>query len=226
MFAASKSAVRVTIQTFTASATWVAPAGVTSVNMSGVGSPAVSDYSTFNSTVYISVATQGASRNENPPFAQWSTFYSEATTALGQITSNSGTNQITFARRNYIVDVDGSYRLSATGYYPIWVVGNSGSLVATSGGTPPTSGNMTYASVAGSPGWLVAADEIRVLGSVGTASTGLGKTFPGGTLSGTEPYRTAVAAPTTTFTNVAVTPGSSYPIVVPAGGSITLSYVG
>jgi hypothetical protein len=225
MFAASKSAVKVVIQTFTANATWVAPAGVTLVNMSGAGSPAVSDSSRFNETIYISVATQGASRNENPPFAQWSTFYGEATTALGQITANSGTNQITFQRRNYIIDTDGSYRLTAYSFTTVWVVGSSGSIFGT-GGTPPTSGDITYASVAASLGWIVQAGETRVLGSVGSASTGLGKTFPGGTLTGTEPYRTAVAPSTTTFNDVAVTPGVSYPIVVPAGGFITLSYVG
>lgn len=226
MFAASKSAVRVTIQTFTTNTSWVAPAGVTSVNMSGAGSPATSDYSTYDYTVYISVASQGSSRNENPPFAQWSAFYAEATTALGQINANSGTNQITFQRRNYIIDVDGSYRLSAYAYSTIWVVGNTGAITDGGYATPPTSGDMTYASVSPNAGWLVTAGEARIAGSVGSSSTGIGKTFPGGTLSGSEPYRTAVAPPTTTFSSVAVTPGTSYPLTVPSGGYITLSYVG
>jgi hypothetical protein len=31
---------------------------------------------------------------------------------------------------------------------------------------------------------------------------------------------------TTTYSNVAVTPGVSYPIVVPSGGSLTITYIG
>lgn len=53
--------------------------------------------------------------------------------------------------------------------------------------------------------------------SNGANATGLGKTFPGGTAGG--------AAPTTSFSNVAVTPGTSYPIVVPAGGQVSISYM-
>lgn len=51
--------------------------------------------------------------------------------------------------------------------------------------------------------------------TTGPASTGFGKTFPGGV---------GVPASTTSFTNVAVTGGSSYPLVVPSGGSITITY--
>lgn len=51
--------------------------------------------------------------------------------------------------------------------------------------------------------------------TTGTAATGFGKTFPGG-------Y--AGPAPTSTYNNVVVTPGASYNIVVPAGGSVTITY--
>lgn len=51
--------------------------------------------------------------------------------------------------------------------------------------------------------------------TTGASATGFGLTFPGGA---------GKAATSTAFSNVAVTPGGSYPIVVPAGGSITISY--
>jgi hypothetical protein len=51
--------------------------------------------------------------------------------------------------------------------------------------------------------------------TTGASATGFGKTFPGGT---------GGPATTTSFANVAVTGGSNYSIVVPAGGSLTISY--
>lgn len=49
----------------------------------------------------------------------------------------------------------------------------------------------------------------------GTATTGFGYTFAGG-----------VAAPATpvSLANLATTPGTGYPLVIPAGGSITITY--
>lgn len=52
--------------------------------------------------------------------------------------------------------------------------------------------------------------------TTGASATAIGKSFPGST------GNTAPAI--TTFNNVAVTPGGSYNVVVPAGGSITISY--
>lgn len=59
-----------------------------------------------------------------------------------------------------------------------------------------------------------------VYGSVGTAATGLSRTFPGGAYVAPTGY----PASTTTFSNVAVTPGASYSLVIPAGGQINISY--
>lgn len=50
----------------------------------------------------------------------------------------------------------------------------------------------------------------------GASATGVGKTFLGS-------LGNVVQTPTV-FTNVAVTPGASYNIVVPTGGSVTISY--
>jgi hypothetical protein len=60
------------------------------------------------------------------------------------------------------------------------------------------------------------------LGGDGASATGVGKTFPGGTYN----FSTGIGGgyPTTNFSNVAVTPSSSYSIVVPSGASISISY--
>jgi hypothetical protein len=225
MFAASKSSVAAVIQTFTSNATWVAPAGITGVNISGSGSPAVSDYSLYNYEVSFHTGGQGGS-GTNPPFAQWGTLYGTALTSSSVLAGNSGTNQLTFVTFQYVVDASNQWRiLGSPSGQPItlWVVGSGGG-ISVLRGSPPTSGDMTYASASGTPGWVVKADEIRIEGSVGVASTGLSKTFPGGTLSGTVPYRTAVAPTPLSFAGVAVVPGTSYPIVVPSGGVVTISY--
>ena len=52
--------------------------------------------------------------------------------------------------------------------------------------------------------------------TTGASATAFGKTFPGSTGN--------VAQTTTTFTNVAVTANASYSIVVPTGGSVTITY--
>jgi hypothetical protein len=52
--------------------------------------------------------------------------------------------------------------------------------------------------------------------TTGAAATAFDNTFKGGT---------GGAAPTTTFNNVPVTPGAPYNIVVPPGGSITITWL-
>lgn len=52
--------------------------------------------------------------------------------------------------------------------------------------------------------------------TTGASTTGFGKTFPGALGN--------VAPAVTSFQNVAVTPGTGYPIVVPTGGSLTITY--
>jgi hypothetical protein len=121
----------------------------------------------------------------------------------------------------YNVGTDDTYNITSLSE-DYWVSGNSYT-IAPSMGSPLTSGNVTYSQ--GTNLWGLRAD-VYGFGQNGTATTGVGKTFPGGTLTGTEPYRTAVAPVTTTYSNVAVTPGVSYPIVVPSGGSLTITYIG
>jgi hypothetical protein len=51
--------------------------------------------------------------------------------------------------------------------------------------------------------------------TTGASTTAFGKTFPGGV---------GGAASATSFSNVVITPGASYNIMVPPGGSLTITY--
>ena len=59
--------------------------------------------------------------------------------------------------------------------------------------------------------------EVFVNDTVGASTTAFGYTFLGGT---------GGAATPVTYNNVAVTPGGSYSIVVPSGGSVSITYIG
>ncbi|WP_371763383.1 hypothetical protein [Massilia sp.] len=52
--------------------------------------------------------------------------------------------------------------------------------------------------------------------TTGASATAFGKTFPGSTGN--------VAPTTTTFSDIPITPGATYNIVVPAGGTLTITY--
>jgi hypothetical protein len=52
--------------------------------------------------------------------------------------------------------------------------------------------------------------------TTGASTTAFSKTFPGATGN--------VAPVITTFTDIAVTPGTSYPLTIPSGGSLTIIY--
>lgn len=54
-------------------------------------------------------------------------------------------------------------------------------------------------------------------GSYGADASGFGKTFSGGTPS-------VPTAATTTYTNAAVTSGTNYPVVVPSGATVQITY--
>lgn len=75
------------------------------------------------------------------------------------------------------------------------------------GSTVYSSGTKCYSYAGGS--------RYTVPATTGASATAFGKVFPGG-LGG--------PATTTTFKNVPATAGASYAIVVPAGGSVTITY--
>lgn len=211
--------------TFTSNGTWVAPGGVDNVvSASGKGAAGVSDYV---GNVAISQAGQAhfsSGLATNPPYAQWSNAYGNHLTALSQLNLSYPTYGPSNFTNGYVVV------LQSTDYWYA-ISGNTTNLSGTylTGydvfiiGSPQTSGNITYAGTGDIDQWFISVYGY-VAGGVGTPSTALGQTFPGGSYTGTYPNGTGNAATTTTFTNVAVTPGTSYPIVVPSGGQVTLQY--
>jgi hypothetical protein len=230
MFAASKSASAGILQTvtFTSNGTWVVPVTVSNVaTISGSGSDGVSDYITGLYS-FIFGAIRGTPSPLNTPFAQWGDLYSQYLTTTSALSAISypdyGPSSIPWED---FVTVNSSDQWSSS---PNTL--NLSSVYLTSystvtGGSPQTSGNITYASLppAGITFWGGSINGYTQ-GNAGTASTGLGKTFPGGSYTGTYPNGVGGVAPTTSFTNVAVTPSASYPIVVPSGGSVTIQYYG
>lgn len=209
--------------TFTSNGTWVAPAGVsTVVSASGKGAAGVSDYGDSTGGLYCAVQTGSAA---NAPYAQWGTAYASYQTALSQISGPSypGYGPSTFLDFDaFFIDPSDRWgRInSTTNLSGIYVTGYSNYTV----GSPPTSGNITYAGIGGTiSGWGITVNIIAA-GGTGAASTALGQTFPGGSYTGSYPNGVGNAAVTTTYTNIAVTPGTSYSIVVPSGGEVTLQY--
>lgn len=221
----STSGGTLTSATFTANGTWVAPAGVSLVvSASGKGSAGVSD---APGTVYTAayLASQGGVGSPSAPFAQWSTVYNSYNSLLSALASKfypsyAPTNPLPYGSYTTVASdntwENTTYTFTGAAYY---LTGYS----VTTVGSPASSGNITYASLSGSAGWVIDVYGY-VPGGAGTAATALGLTFPGGAYTGSYPYATGSAAVTTTFTNVAVTPGASYPIVVPSGGTVTLQY--
>lgn len=225
MFAATKGAgaPQLKVQTFFSSTTWVAPGGTTKIiSMSGRGSAATSD------TYYpsLSVASAGVNLtggpNTNPPYADWGSLYARITGATSTISANSGVNKCNFYPLFYYVGPDNTWS-SVDLSYEYWISGNS--FTVSTFGSPQTSGNVLYSQ--GSASWNVTTAGY-LLGTDGVASSAFGYNFPGGTLSGTEPYRTGSSAPITSYDNIPVTPGTSYGIFVGGGGGsfVTIRYIG
>ena len=211
--------------TFTANTTWTCPAGVSSVNLSGHGSAALSDYgATTGYTIAEASQTPPPSFGLSPPYGQWSDLYGYFTTVQSKFASVPGYVPSFTVYTCYVIYDDGYYYIADTFsvYSSLWVT----SVTYTSYNSPPTSGNITYSSLTPivSAGWGM---EVNYLlpGHAGAASTGFSNSFPGGVYSGTYPYGVAVPPVITNFTNVAVTPTTGYPLVIPAGGSISISYL-
>ncbi len=224
MFSATKGAGvrKLVTQTFTSNTSFVTPGFLTQLETAvGIGSVAVADNPTSGEVAEHRVFAAGPAQT-TPPYLLWQTIDAGADASAASIAANSGTNLINMNSKSYFVDSADNYDFF-TSPDATWIIGSS--FTKNIRGSHPTTGNVLYSQLTagGYIGWTVSANYIA-LGSAGTATTGFGRTFPGGTLTGTTPFRTAVAPSTTTFTNVAITPGTTYNIVVPSGGSLTITY--
>jgi hypothetical protein len=222
-----------TTVTFTSSTTWTAPAYLTNiVSMTGYGSNATSDdYTTDTGSTTIYRATRGLSSGGSSTTHDWSEIYNNLQAWISFInTGTPGTRsagaQPDFQGNLYIINSDNTYSQFSTPPTPGY--GSSASIYFQIGtGTNvsdfsvPSSGTITYANTPVSNGNVRVGCTLVYLGANGSASTGFGQTFPGGTYN----FSTGIggSAPTTNFSNVAVTPGTSYSIVV--AGQISISYL-
>lgn len=210
------------------SSNWVCPAGVTVLSsMVGKGADATSDVWLADRLLaqFIALAT-GSSSNANAPYASWATLKATFDSVHALYQGSTAVRFVSFSNKPYYyVGPDNTYITlmssdSDTVRGAVTMRGVSGN----SDFNTPTTGDITYAYLqplaGGWAGWEVRGERRSSQGAAGASTTGIGQTFPGGYYdSGTG---TGSAATNTTFTNVAVTPGTSYPIV--NNGSLTIQY--
>lgn len=190
-------------QTYTSSATFTVPAGVTRVDLSGHGQSGT--YSTVQSASHPAIAVNyhdsgsvGSGSAEwgfDATMDSWTASLNDGSLTFQQITIEAypdGSNTVTQDAAETIYAVPGSASWRAIGGW------QSSGPITSSG-----SSNLDYQEV--------------VSGQTGDAATGFGQTFPGGAPEGG-------VAPTTTFSNVVVTPGASYSMYIPDGAAITVTY--
>jgi hypothetical protein len=223
MFAATKSAagLKPITQTFTSNTTWVAPVNVSNlITVTGQGGDGTPGYweALFNPLHYVQQTLSSGS----PATLDWGPLYSSAQSAIvalnsGGALARTAPNNIPFVF--YFINPSDVYIPGAnyTGLLNGKTIRGTATLGIT--GSPLTSGQVLYSQLSVSfIGWFIDGTmEVFVDATVGASTTAFGYTFPGGT---------GGAATPVTYSNVAVTPGASYPIVVPAGGSVSITYIG
>lgn len=197
---------RVVSETFTTSQTWVCPLGVSRLNtLTGKGQDG-SGITTPNATTFLVNVNYQASGTGVDGSATWANFDASVN---GWVSTLNSTGSVSYNRTVVSAYPDGT------------VTFNSQATQSISGAVPGTAVKITYGAWAAS-GAITATGDAAVnynfylAAAPGSDTTGFGYTFAGG----------AADTPATpvTHNNVAVVSGASYSLVVPAGGSITISY--
>lgn len=210
-------------QTFTSNGTFTPLPGVTNVTMLvGQGGSSYGDYqnyksNAFGATTYFNFGGSGA----NPPPLYWSDVGQGCIDAAAQMNLGGDQTPYSFLVGSWETYVGDSWTASTyLANFPYVTV--AGTWVANTFGaaTNPPSG-----TVGTNNGVYRVDGQYIEYGSGGTNSSALGYTFFGAPLIGTYPNATGQAATPSTYNNVAVTPGTGYPIVVGAGGSVSISFI-
>lgn len=206
--------------------TWTAPPGVSLlVSAVGQGADGTSDFADPNPSVVAGGITVSGNR-PNGAFntLDWGNLYNLLVPYIGSggvrtqtarvVTWGLGTNSLTTTLNP---TTDAIYTLPEYVYGTTSIVGYR----QFGGTTPPTSGQVLD-SFFDTPGGDDAGFRLQVYyyyyGGPGANTTAFGLTFPGGAYSGGTGY----PATPTTFTNVAVIPGTTYTIV--NNGALTIQY--
>jgi hypothetical protein len=215
-------------QTFTSNGTFTPLAGVTNVTtLVGQGGSAQGDYPEFQNWMGISqVIDNGFGTGTSPLPIPWADIASIPYDVYN--TFNAGGDQSGYfydiTRYDFVSNgVTDTYTLVNLGavnfpyytYATTWQIGSTGTA------PNPPSGLAYYTDV----GEYRIQGMFQQYGNNGTNSSALGYTFPAATLSGSYPNRASQTATPVTYSNIAVTPGTNYPIVVGAGGSVAISYI-
>lgn len=203
----------VTLPPFTSNATWTAPITTNRIEKaSGKGQNGTpSGTGTRSASAQgdsVTGHTSGSGPNSGLPFS-WSDFQGDITSVLNQVNGGGNGN-------GYVVTYD-AYVNSNTYSNTLYQYGYSGA-IAGSASVYTSPGWKTSGSILGTDyGYFVINydQQYTIPATTGANATAFGKTFPGGV---------GAPAAVTEFTNIAITPGATYNIVVPAGGSVTISY--
>lgn len=193
---------------------WVCPAGVTSVTIEGKGADGTTGWKSWSANVNAQADLY--STFPNPPYLQWSTIKAAADN-LAAFLNSGGTGDRTKTFDDHQVWYVGANDSWET-YPGSSAIRINGTATVETMSSPPATGNVTKTQIEAIGGYPGASVGYYVSYQMwdttnGGSSTGLGKTFPGGV---------GGAASITTFNNVAVTPGNSYPMV--NRGSLTIKY--
>jgi hypothetical protein len=196
--------------------------------MTGHGTNASSDdYSSDVSSTTIYRTFNNAAVTNITDTHDWSELYNNLQAWIAVINSGGsgrGGPIGTFFSNQYQIRAINTYQVwnnppaagsSGDRYFQIGTGANGSSF------SVPASGTITNSNTTNG-GTIAVSYNPVYLGGDGAAATGVGKTFPGGTYN----FSTGIGGgyPTTNFSNVVVTPSSSYSIVVPSGASISISF--
>lgn len=196
---------RVVTETFTSSQTWVCPLGVSLLNtLVGEGQDGAPPTTPNASDTLINV-NYSASGTGSDGSATWANFDGALDTYVSTLDS---TGSLSYTRAVVTAYPDGTVDLNDLAANLSNVV--PGSVIKVTSGAWSSSGAIT-ASGAGGVNYNFYLDA-----SAGANTTGFGYTFAGGAPD--------TPASPVTYNNVAVTSGASYSLVVPTGGSITITY--
>lgn len=221
MFAAAKSAstIRRITQTFTSNTTWVAPANVSNLLvLTGEGQDGTAAY--WSALNNVGAAVNALTACGNPsygPSLDYSVPYGQAqsiqTTASGWTTSSSG--QFVSFTRVYVY-----YWCPSASEWQVSGITFTGTVRRT--GTVSLVGNMPSSGTVPTPPatqQTATCTNLEVYNDAtnGAPTTGFGYTFAGGSGGPATPV---------TYNNVPITPGATYNLVIPAGGSISIEYYG
>lgn len=203
---------RLVSQTFNANGTFTAPFGVSKVNLSGKGAPGTAAYSSTRTDFAQGDSVSGSATGSGPSSGSglsWSDFQPDPAGVLADVNRGGGGS---------------GYVVTYTAYPNTNTYSNTLYQYTYSNAVPGT------ASVFLSPGWktsgpILASDygyfqiqytqTYTVDATTGASTTGFGRTFAGGA---------GGPATVTTFNDVTVTENTAYPVTVPSGGSLTITY--